>query len=304
MLDRGFNAATAALLWTGRFARAAEVAGPLGTAEACGRWVGDLRGGTVSSLPDGVAWSVLDTVTAHLAELAMSDALRPCLGQLLLARRRPAAAARASAQRWWSVADSLAGAGAGDPAFGVALSALDLDSTLHSRITASPWFAVRETRLSLGGRFRPVSAVVEGDSVTFTWSVADARLFTWDYPQLPFGWSVAVHIPMPAGEDQTYHVEAAHRWRVRPAPMMGGVRELVGDATRSVSAARAGTIRQVSGAAIAVGDGFRIVVRGDLVTELERGRPETALFDFQPCPIRDRQAGGCRPVPVRIEYRP
>jgi TolB-like protein len=306
MLDRGFNAATAALLLTGRFARAAEVAGPLDQGgEACSRWVGDLRAGTSSSLPDGVVWPVLDSVTAHVAELAALDRLRPCLGQLVLARRRPAAAARASALRLVTVADSLAGAGAGDPAFPVALAALDLDSTLLSRLSASAWFAERETRLALGARFRPVSAVVEGDSIVLAWAAVDAGPYAWDYPGLPYGWSVAVRIPMPAAENQTYRMEAAHRWRERPAPMTGGIRELIADiANRSLSAARAtATFRQASGAVVANPGGFRVVVRGDLVAELLRARPETALFDYQPCPLIDRQQGGCQPTAVRIEYR-
>jgi TolB-like protein len=307
MLDRGFNAATAALLLTRRFARAAEVAGPLDQGGvACSRWVGDLRAGTSSSLPDGVVWPVLDSVTAHVAELAALDRLRPCLRQLLLARRRPPAAARASALRLWTAADSMAGAGAGDPAFTVALTALDLDVALLPGIAASVWFAEREQRLSLGVRFRPASVVVEGDSVTFTWSSAEAGPFSWDYPQLEYGWGFMVHVPMPAAENQTYHVEAAHRWRARQAPATGGVRELVADMNnRSVSATRAtGELRAVSGSSTATDDGFRVVVRGDLASALQRSaRPETALFEFQPCPNRDRQQGGCQPTAVRIEYR-
>jgi len=305
MLDRGFNSATAAFLWTRRFARAAEVAGPLAAGEACGRWVGDLRGASVTALPDGVAWSVLDTVTVNMAELAMSNALRPCLGQLVLARSRPAAAARTSASRLWTVADSMAGAGAGDPAFAVALPALDLDAALLPRITESAWFAERETRLSLGSRFRPVSAVVDGDSITFRWSAGESGPWTWDYPQLPFGWSFAVHIPMPAADSQDYHVVARHPWGARPAPLTGGLRELAAGITdRSVNATRpTAGLRVISGGVAATDDGFRVVVRGDLVSELLRARPATALFDFQPCPVRDRRDGGCRPAPVRIEYR-
>ena len=87
MLDRGFNSATAALLLTGRFARAAELAGPLAEGESCARWVGDLRAGQLSSLSDEVVWSVVDSVTAHLSELNASG-LRPCLPQLLEARPR------------------------------------------------------------------------------------------------------------------------------------------------------------------------------------------------------------------------
>lgn len=309
VIERGFAYGTAALLTTGRIARAAALATASGPGTpgrpACQVLVQDFRAGTPTSLSEEVVRAAMYSVSRNVVEVAASPVLRPCLLPLLTSRTWPGETGRVVAQRMLVLADSVVQSGDTASAFSLAAAAWNADDGVGPRLLEKRWFAERERQLAIGSRFLPSAAFVDGDSVTFAWEMRNPGPFTWDIPGIAVGWSMEVRLAASAPDSQVFTVGFGHASQPREAAATGGIGELIaGVSGRAVTALyQRPTFTQVSGAIVPGETGFRLVVRGDLASELRRLRIGTAVFRWAPCLRWETRNRECPSVSLPMEYR-
>ena len=289
VLDRRRPNSVAALILTKRWSRLAALAQGLGVPAqaqpACSNLELEFNAAPLASVPATVRRAIQDSVAVHFGEASADPLLARCVETLAsgLWYDSTTTTRTVAGSALLQTADSLQRAGNLAVAYRAARAAGTVDTARHSALLARPWFAQRSLDLAVGRHFSVNTAVVEGDSATFSFRRVTTDTIVIDSPGLATNWYIRPVARSPR-DSVLFVVWLAHG----AAPTDSGAAGGVSDMLKSLQTVRAYSVTTTVApdsrtSVAATSDGFRIVVRGAFVTELLRVRPTEATVFTNPC---------------------
>lgn len=263
----------------------------------------------------------LDSMTAHIVELASVSQLSPWLPMMLVTVAEDAAPNKTRVREVLKAADVLASSGKPALAFQLANNAVASDSTIEPDAAKYAWYrtgaeSYNAVKRAAASRFRAGSATISADSAVFEWIVTDSVPFVRDRAETPpgrgeFRWEVTVN-----AADRFFRFVAAILPKIAVAkPTDVTLAELLSTSSQryvSVGKVTAGVpgeatvlpnapVRAESAPGV-----LRIVVTDRSVLDpILRAKPAEASFRFMPCirPVGSTAPLECNEAKVSITYR-
>lgn len=264
----------------------------------------------------------LDSMVAHIVDLAAVPQLSPWLPMMLTTVAEDAAPAKARVRDLLKASDVLASAGKTALAFQVASNAVASDTTLEPDAAKYPWYrtgaeSYNAVKRATANRFRAGSATISADSAVFEWIVNDTVPFVRDRAETPafraeFRWEVTVN----AGDRFVRFATSVFPKVAVAQPTNVTLSELLAPAAsqRSVSVGSLSggvqkdttVLASVVVRTVVTPGSMRLVVTDRSVLDpILRAKPAEASFKFMPCirPVGSPGALECNEGKVAITYR-